>query len=160
MKKLLTIVLALTMILGCVATFASCSKKNEDLKFGKELLTVTDLVLLDIKFLDKESYDKYCKGDFEQVISFLRLTNEMNIPLWIRQVIVPGINDGEDNIHRLLEFLQGYENVKKIELLPFRKLCIEKYESLGIPFPLLDYPEGKKADCTRLENIVRAEMTK
>lgn len=121
---------------------------------AKELLTVTDLVLLDIKFLDKESYDKYCKGDFEQVISFLRLTNEMNIPLWIRQVIVPGINDGEDNIHRLLEFLQGYENVKKIELLPFRKLCEPKYDSMGIPFPLADTPEMSQKKIDELYKLI------
>lgn len=125
-----------------------------NLEEAKELLSVTDLVLLDVKFLDAESYNKYCKGDFEQVLSFLKLTKDMGTPLWIRQVIVPGINDTEGNITALVEFLQGYENVKKIELLPFRKLCVPKYENLGIPFPLADIPEMPQREIDELYKLV------
>ena len=121
---------------------------------AKELLAVTDLVLLDIKFLDGESYQKHCKGDFEQVLEFLKLTKETDTTLWIRQVIVPGINDTEDNIHRLLELLQEYENVEKIELLPFRKLCGPKYDILEIPFPLADTPEMSQSGIDRLYEII------
>lgn len=125
-----------------------------NLEEAKELLSVTDLVLLDVKFLDAESYNKYCKGDFEQVLSFLKLTKDMGTPLWIRQVIVPGINDTDGNIMALVEFLQGYENVKKIELLPFRKLCAPKYENLGIPFPLADTPEMPQREIDELYKLV------
>lgn len=125
-----------------------------DIGKAKELLSVTDLVLLDIKFLDAESYNKYCKGDFEQVLDFLKLTKEMDIPLWIRQVIVPHINDDESNIVKLLELLKDYGNVKKIELLPFRKLCVPKYENLGIPFPLADTPEMPQREIDELYKLV------
>lgn len=125
-----------------------------DLNEAKELLDVTDLVLLDIKFLDKDSYQKYCSGDFEQVVDFLKLTEETGIPLWIRQVIVPDINDSEDNIKALLEFLKNYKNIKKIELLPFRKLCVPKYENLGIPFPLADTPEMPQAGIDELYKLI------
>lgn len=125
-----------------------------DIGKAKELLSVTDLVLLDIKFLDAESYNKHCKGDFEQVLDFLKLTKEMDIPLWIRQVIVPHINDDESNIVKLLELLKDYGNVKKIELLPFRKLCVPKYENLGIPFPLADTPEMPQREIDELYRLV------
>ncbi len=125
-----------------------------NLEEAKELLSVTDLVLLDIKFLDRESYNKYCNGDFEQVLDFLKLTKEMGVPLWIRQVIVPGINNTEANIAALVEFLQGHENVKKIELLPFRKLCVPKYENLGIPFPLANTPEMPQSGIDKLYRLI------
>ena len=120
----------------------------------KELLQVTDLVLLDIKFLDTDSYQKYCCGDFEQVIEFLKLTEEMNIPLWIRQVIVPGINDSKENVIALVDFLKHYKNIKKIELLPFRKLCVPKYENMGIPFPLADTPEMPQDGIDKLYKLI------
>ena len=95
-----------------------------DIGKAKELLSVTDLVLRDIKFLDAESYNKYCKGDFEQVLDFLNLTKEMDIPLWIRQVIVPHIYDDESNIVKLLELLKVYGNVKKNRASALQKaLC-------------------------------------
>ncbi|MBQ8228196.1 MAG: pyruvate formate lyase-activating protein [Clostridia bacterium] len=125
-----------------------------DLNEAKELLEVTDLVLLDIKFLTKDDYHKHCGGDLDKVIEFLHLTQEMDIPLWIRQVIVPDLNDGEENITALLEFLQNCKNIKKIELLPFRKLCMPKYENLGISFPLADTPEMSQAGIDELYKLI------
>ncbi len=124
----------------------------------KELLRVTDLVLLDIKFLDKISYAQYCNGDFDKVIEFFEITKQMNVPVWIRQVIVPDINDSEENILNLLDFLSGYDNVKKIELLPFRKLCVPKYENLGIPFPLNDTPEMSQQKIDELYKLIPDEL--
>lgn len=141
-----------------IHTALDTSGIGADLEEAKKLLAVTDLVMLDIKFLDEKSYYEYCSSDFSKVIEFLKLTEEMKNPLWIRQVIVPGINDEEDNIHRLLHLLKDYSNVKKIELLPFRKLCVPKYENLGIPFPLADTepcPQEKIDELYRLipENL-------
>ena len=127
---------------------------------AKKLISLVDLVLLDIKFTTDEDYRRYTKMPMSHATDALDYLESIEKPTYIRHVIVPGINDSEEDAGRLGRLLSGYKCIEKIELLPFRKLCIEKYESLGIPFPLLDYPEGKWADCTRLENIVRAEMTK
>ncbi len=125
-----------------------------DLEKAKKLLEVTDLVLADVKFLDSDSYQKYAGANFTQVKAFLDLTKEMGTPLWIRQVIVPNINDSEENILNLLEYLKPYDNVQKIELLPFRKLCEPKYENLGIPFPLKDTPEMNQKDIEKLYELI------
>lgn len=129
-----------------------------NLQEAKELLKVTDLVLLDIKFLSKESYQKYCNGDFDKVIEFLHLTQQMNIPLWIRQVIVPDINDSEKDIQNLVEFSKDFKSIKKIELLPFRKLCVPKYENLGISFPLADTPEMPQGKIDELYNLIPDQL--
>lgn len=107
----------------------------------KNVLKYTDLVLADIKFLSREDYKHYCKADFNEVIEFLNVVSENNIPMWIRHVVIPNINDKAEDIMALVNFLSAYHNVERIELLPFKKLCVEKYESLSIPFLLKDTPE-------------------
>lgn len=117
-----------------------------DLKKAEEVLRYTDLVLADIKFLSAADYRQHCHGDWETVEKFLTLTEKRQIPLWVRHVVVPGLTDGEDHIRRLGEIARRYTNLEKIELLPFRTLCLEKYQSMGIPFPLSgtsDMPESR-----------------
>lgn len=116
----------------------------------KEVLRHTDLVLADVKFLSAEEYRYYCGGQFKTVQHFLELVNQMGIPMWIRQVIVPELNDRAEDILALKDFLQNYASVEKVELLPFRKLCLEKYEALGVEFPLRDVPETTMECITEL----------
>ena len=106
-----------------------------------ELLTYTDLVLCDLKFASEEDYRQYCNGSLTSVLSFLKLTEQMQIPLWIRHVVVPGLTDGEASLSRIMEMAEGHTNLIKLERLPFKNLCISKYEALGIPFPLADREE-------------------
>ena len=125
-----------------------------DLKKAKSVLEYADLVLADVKFLSDEDYAEYCKAEFSRVKDFLDLTQKMNIPLWIRQVIVPGINDSERNILSLKEFLKKYNNIEKTELLPFRKLCLPKYENLGMEFKLKDTPEMSEDKIKQLQKLL------
>lgn len=112
-----------------------------DLAGAKEVLRYTDLVIADLKFTEAGDFRRYCHGDIQSVYDFLALTAAMQIPLWIRQVIVPGINDTKQNMIALAQAASRYPNLVKIELLPFRKLCESKYTALGIPFLLKDTPE-------------------
>ena len=117
----------------------------------KELLSVTDLVLLDLKFTSEDDYLRYTGGSLSETLAFLDYLNEKKIPVWIRHVVVPGINDEKEDILRLRDILSPYACIEKTELLPFRKLCTEKYESLGIPFPLLETPEMDAEKLRELE---------
>lgn len=113
------------------------------LQGASEVLQYTNLVLCDLKFCNEQQFRTYCRGDLRQVYDFLHLTAQRGIPLWIRQVIVPGLNDNKESILSLKEQAKRYSNLEQIELLPFRTLCTAKYEELGIPFPL----QGTE-DCT------------
>lgn len=108
---------------------------------AEQVLKFTDLVICDIKFDHDYDYKKYCGGGIKQVYDFLKLTREMNVPLWVRRVIIPGINDTPDNIIKLKETVSLFPNLEKVELLPFRKLCIGKYKELGIDFKPVNIPE-------------------
>lgn len=115
------------------------------------LLEYTDIVLLDYKYAHAEDYLRYTKCDIKKVDLFLSELEKKNIPVWIRRVIIPGLNDDESSMLQLRSLREKYTCIKKIELLPFRKLCIEKYQSLGISFPFEDIPEASKKETEKLE---------
>ena len=100
----------------------------------KDLLKVTDRVLLDIKYTNETDYVQYVGCSYSKPISFLKLLNEMKIPTILRQVIIPTLNDDLLNIELLNELFDRFRCIESIELLPFKKLCQSKYESLNIPF--------------------------
>ena len=107
---------------------------------AEKVLAHTDLVLCDLKFLTKADYLKNCRADFGQIERFLQLTAMKNVPLWIRHVVVPSLTDGIDHLRRVKAKAESYPNFEKLEFLPFHKLCMEKYERLGLEFPLKDTP--------------------
>ncbi len=120
----------------------------------KQLLTQTDRVLLDIKYSDAESYRKYVGCSIGKPLEFLEYLNDMEIPVTLRQVIIPTINDNSDNVKFLNEIREKYSCIDKIELLPFRKICQVKYDEMGIDFPFKDIPVPTKEIMDDLNNLL------
>ena len=120
----------------------------------KEVLNLTDTVLLDYKYITDELYKIKVGTEKSKVDEFLSYLNSQNIDTWIRQVIIKDLNNNEFSVRVLKELKQKYPCIKKTELLPFKKLCIEKYEKLGIPFPLAETPETSKAEIEELEKFL------
>lgn len=124
---------------GCVRT----------LKTDK-LLDVTDLCLLDYKMTNAQDYKNYTLCEKHRVDEFLSELDKRGISTWLRQVIVKGINDDLHSVQTLYDTANVHSCVKKVELLKFRKLCISKYENLGIEFPLCDKEETMNADISSI----------
>jgi len=121
---------------------------------AEKVLKYTDLVLCDLKFSKEEDYLQYCNGSLDQVLTFLKLTEQMKVPLWIRHVVVPGLTDSDESISQITGLAKQYANLCKFELLPFRKLCIAKYEAMGIAFPFADYEECSESLVTNCRNDI------
>ena len=83
----------------------------------EQILKYTDLVILDIKAIDKENYQKITGNDMTEFNKFLDTCIKFNKKLWIRQVIIPGINDTEEYILKLKEYIKNIKNVEKIETI-------------------------------------------
>lgn len=120
----------------------------------KKVLNLTDTVLLDYKYVSDELYKSKVGTEKSKVDEFLSYLNSQNINTWLRQVIIKDLNNNENSVKVLKELKQKYPCIKKTELLPFKKLCIEKYEKLGIPFPLCDTPETSKAEIEELKKYL------
>lgn len=125
-----------------------------DIKGARAVLLNTNLVICDLKFSNESLYLSYCKGSMSAVTNFLKLTEELRVPLWIRHVVVPKITDSDENILRIAAIAKRYSNLKKIELLPFKKLCVAKYDALSINFPLRDYDECSDSTIAKLYKLI------
>ena len=121
----------------------------------RALLSVTDRVLLDVKYTDPELYIKHVGCDYGGVLNFLDLLEEMKIPTILRQVIIPTLNDNEENIQRLKAIVHRHSNVEGVELLPFRKICSQKYDNMGIEFKFGHLREPDGETMRRLNEILR-----
>lgn len=103
----------------------------------KEILKYTDLVLLDIKCIDKKVYKDLTGVGLDNTLKFLDYLEEINKAVWIRHVIVPGITDDEKLLTKLAKYLEKFKNIEKIELLPYHTLGVFKYKELKKEYPLL-----------------------
>lgn len=120
----------------------------------KALLSETDRVLLDIKYTEDSLYRKYVGCGMEAPLAFLAYLNDRKIPVTLRQVIIPTLNDTEENILALKKIAENHPCVDKIELLPFRKICQVKYDQMGIPFRFGHIPEADKGKMVELNKIL------
>lgn len=106
---------------------------NEEIK---ELLFNTDLVLLDIKHINDAKAKDLTSLSNQNNLNFARFLDENHIPVWIRQVLVPGYTDDEQDLKDLKKFIDSLSNVGKVELLPYHKLGEFKWKDLGEEYPL------------------------
>lgn len=102
----------------------------------REILNLVDMVLLDIKCIDKDEYRELTGVELEPTLKFAEYLSEINKPVWIRHVLVPGITDRDDYLIRLADFVSKLTNVEKVEILPFHKMGEFKWRELGLKYQL------------------------
>jgi pyruvate formate lyase activating enzyme len=114
----------------------------------EEILKYVDLVMLDIKHINEKEYKEITGCDIKSSLDFLKCCQKLNKKLWLRQVIIPNINDNEEYIYQLKSFIKNLTNVEKIELLPYHNMGEEKYRKLGLEYKLqgLDNLSNNKLD--------------
>lgn len=120
----------------------------------KRLLEYTDLVLLDIKNYDPVVYKALTGVSLSPTLKFLDYLKEKNIPTWVRYVVVPNLTDNLDAVKKLSDYLDGYPNVKKIELLAFHKMGEYKWKELGLDYKLTDTKEPDKELMKQISDIL------
>lgn len=125
---------------------------NRDESFLKkfdELLSVSDLFMLDIKCIDDEIHKKLTGKSNQNVLDMFHYLDEKNFPIWIRHVLVPTITDDDELLKKTDAFIHTLHNVQRVEVLPYHSLGAYKYGLLNMKYPL----EGLKAPTNeRVEN--------
>lgn len=123
--------------------------------FTRQAIEKSQLLLLDVKHSDSEMFRKITRVSQDNLYRIIDLANECDKPLWIRQVIVPGLNDTEENIKALKAFVkQRVKHLYKIELLGYHNMAIEKWDKLGISYELRDTQPMDRGRLARLSQML------
>ena len=138
-----------------IHTCIDTSGTGYDKELLPKILKYTDLVLLDIKALDNKNYKNITGKNIYDFEYFREILNQSNTSVWIRQVIVPGINDNERYILKLKEYIKNIKNIEKIDLLPYHTLGVSKYKKLGIKYRLDGVPNMESEACKSLQNLLK-----
>jgi pyruvate formate lyase activating enzyme len=113
---------------------------------------------LDVKYPTDEQYRAYVGCGIETPLAFLDYLDEQGIATTLRQVIIPTLNDTEQNLAFLKELVAAHPCIDTVELLPFKKLCTVKYEQMGQAFRFAAYDEPARTLVDNMQKQIEAAM--
>ena len=120
----------------------------------KELISLTDLFLLDIKCINDEICKDLTGVSNKKELEFARYLSDNGVHMWIRQVLVPGYTDKEEDLIELKDFLSTLKTVDKVEILPYHDMGKFKWLELGLEYPLEGVPVATPEDVDRAKKIL------
>ena len=129
---------------------------NEDVK---ELLSLADLVLLDIKEFNDARHKILTERSNAQTLKTAAWLEENEKPFWLRYVLVPGYSDFEEDIRRLGEALGKYKMVQRVESLPYDTLGVHKYEAMEQEYKLKDVKENTPEQLEKAAEVFKEYFT-
>lgn len=137
-----------------IHTCLDTSGVGYDKKYLEDILKHTDLIILDIKAIDEDNYSKMTGKSMEEFNYFLTQAQKLQKKLWLRQVIVPTINDNVEYIKKLKKYISKIQNVEKVELLPYHTMGVDKYKKLNLKYRLDNIEAMDKEKCRELEKLL------
>ena len=122
----------------------------------KNLINLTDLFLVDIKCINDEICKDLVGHSNKKELEFIKYLNFIGKEIWIRQVIVPGITDHEDDLYNLRDFINSIEHITKVDLLPYHDLGKYKWINMNEVYPLENIRTANNNDIERVKKILES----
>ena len=123
-----------------------------------EVLKYTDLILLDLKHINRAKHKQLTGMANDHILQFARLLSDHQVPVWIRHVLVPTVTNDEKDLNELGDFIGTLRNVKKVEILPYHKLGVYKWEALGLEYPLKGIEPPSEEEVTKAYQILTKQV--
>lgn len=118
------------------------------------LMTLTDLVMLDIKHIDPEKHKELTSQPNDGILAFLAYLDEKKVDVWLRHVVVPTITDDDKYLFELGYFIGQFSNIKALDVLPYHTMGLPKYEKLGIEYKLKGIPAMDKEKVIEKKQVI------
>lgn len=116
-----------------------------------------DLVLLDVKSGDEETYKKVTHRELQPTIDFGDRLSAIGKRVWVRFVVVPDLTDSEENVDNVVRIVSRWKNnVERVEVLPFHNMGADKWHELNMPYTLEDVRPPNPEDIEAIRNKFRA----
>ena len=120
----------------------------------KKVLSLTDLVLLDIKHINNQKSKELVGFSNKLELEFAEYLSNHNISIWIRQVLIPGYTDDEQDLLKLKDFIASLKTVQKVEFLPYHDMGKFKWKRLGLDYALENVRSANSKDVERAKKIL------
>lgn len=140
----------------CIDTAGQPYHTTMDDETFNELMKYTDLVMLDIKHIDEEKHKWLTGSTGKNVRDLFKRLSEMNKRVWVRYVLLPGINDSDEYLEKTREFIDTMPNIERVDVLPYHTLGVHKWEELGIPYTLKDLDPPSPESTAHAKKILGA----
>jgi len=134
---------------------------EQNKKLVDELLTFTDMLMLDVKLIDPEGHLELTGIPNEGILDFGRYVAKSNTPLWIRRVIVPGLTDSETDLVATANYIKELNQigtVERVDVLPYHPMGEHKWAEFGAEYPLKDQRTPTQAEIQKAERILKAGL--
>ena len=125
------------------------------IKTAEKVLPHTDLLILDLKAFNPQTYKKVTGVEIDKTIDFLNVSKRLNIPTWVHFVLVPNLTDDLNELKQMAEFLKDFDNIEKIDVLPFHKNGEYKWEGHSTPYELANTQVPTKAQVEEAQRILK-----
>lgn len=119
-----------------------------------KLMTLTDLVMLDIKHINPDKHKELTSQPNQHILEFAAYLNEKHVDMWIRHVVVPGITDDDQYLFELGYFIGQFDNLKALDVLPYHTMGEAKYKKLGISYKLAGVPPMDKEKVIEKKQVI------
>lgn len=120
----------------------------------KGVIEYTDLVLLDLKHANAKKHRALTGVENDRIKLFTQYLSDINKPVWIRYVLVPGYSDDEADLLAAYEYLKNFKNIEKIEVLPYHSMGKIKWDKLNVEYPLEGVPAPTNEEVEKANNIL------
>jgi pyruvate formate lyase activating enzyme len=120
----------------------------------KGLMEATDLVLLDLKQMNPEKHIHLTGQSNERILKFAASLSKIQKPVWIRHVLVPGLTDDYADLFSLGQFIGSLNNVERIEILPYHRMGVYKWQQMNKAYPLEDVTTPTDQEVVRARSII------
>lgn len=129
---------------------------NVPWEFTEKVLPHVDLVLHDHKLTDPVRHRKWCGADNSRILANLKRAYETfpDTRFFARTPLIPGVNDDEEHVRCVLEFIRPHKNVIGYELLPYHRFGESKYGFLGRIYEMMDFSSPTTETISRLNAII------
>ena len=114
----------------------------------------TDLILYDLKIMDEIKHEEYTGVSNGIILDNLKKLSGVGREIWIRLPLISGVNDDDDNIRRMAEFLRALKNIHRVSILPYHKGGCEKYKNLGKESEFREFDPPSPSRLTEVEGIL------
>lgn len=123
-----------------------------------KLFEVTDLFIVDVKALNEDEYKYITSRDISLYNEFIEKLKFHGNKVWLRQVVVPTINDDEQHMMELAKYAKTFNNLERVEILPYHTYGESKYEALNIKYRLANVPSLSKEKEDYLNKVLNDNL--